>query len=423
MLMESSIPDQNPVVPKTPREAAVTKAHEKKHRMDCTSRFFWYARQDNTYALRQLLQKDPSLVNTYGYDGRTSLHVCAFYNCLAAATFLLRHGAHVNAQDRWGNSPLSDAQTEGHKEMVNLLKENGGQLLGSHGIKIRTIVPPVPQNCDWRVDPSELDFSKGMVIGKGSFGEIWKATWRGTPVAVKKILASLSEDESIIKHFKEEVELLLKLRHPNVVQFLGATTSKPLMLVMEFLKAGDLHSFLKEKGALPILTVIRFAKDIARGMIYLHHGSCCIIHRDLKPRNLLLLENNHVKVADFGLSKIFRSNTRQSYILTGETGSYRYMAPEVFCHKPYDTKVDVFSFAMILYQMIEGESPLRELAPYEAAKSMAIEGCRPKLKSKAYPQQLKELIIKCWSRTKEKRPYFKEILTILEGIELEYRSR
>lgn len=390
-----------------------------KARLSRTSLFLWHARQDDPSALRRLLQQDPSLVTVHGYDGRTSLHVCAFYNCLAAAAFLLRHGAPVNAQDRWGNSPLADAQTKGHEEMEKLLKEFGGQSLGNHGLGFRStcVTPPLPQNCDWEVDPSELDFTKGRVIGKGSFGEIWKATWRGTPVAVKKILPSLSNDISTIKDFKHEVELLVKLRHPNVVQFLGAVTSKPLMLVTEFLGAGDLHSYLKEKGSMPVATAMRFAKDIARGMIYLHNGSNCIIHRDLKPRNLLLLENNHIKVADFGLSKIFRIKSRQAYILTGETGSYRYMAPEVFCHKSYDTKVDVFSFAMILYEMFEGEAPLRELAPYEAAKSMAKRGLRPKLRAKTYPPQLKELIIKCWSSNKEERPCFKDILMSLESME------
>ncbi|GFP92028.1 probable serine/threonine-protein kinase ddb_g0271538 [Phtheirospermum japonicum] len=124
------------------------------------------------------------------------------------------------------------------------------------------------------------------VLPTGSFGEIVKACWQGTPVAVKRTLSSLSDDRLIIKDFKHEVNLLVKLRHPNIVQFLGAVTEKkPLMLVAKYLKGGDLHQYLKEKGALNPTTAINFALDIARGMSYLHSEPNVVIHRDLKPRD------------------------------------------------------------------------------------------------------------------------------------------
>jgi serine/threonine protein kinase len=125
--------------------------------------------------------------------------------------------------------------------------------------------------------------------------------------------------------FKHEVNLLIKLRHPNVVQFLGAVTeTKPLMLVTEFLRGGDLHQYLKEKGALSPLAAINFALDIARGMAYLHNEPNVVIHRDLKPRNILLVNSaaNHLKVGDFGLSKIIKAqHASDVYKMTGETGS------------------------------------------------------------------------------------------------------
>ncbi|KAM4110253.1 hypothetical protein ACB094_03G180800 [Castanea mollissima] len=130
------------------------------------------------------------------------------------------------------------------------------------------------------------------MIGKGSFGEILKACWRGTPVAVKRILPSLSDDRLVIQDFKHEVNLLVKLRHPNIVQFLGAVTEKkPLMLITEYLRGGDLHQYLKEKGSLGPSTAINFALDIARAMAYLHNEPNVIIHRDLKPRNVLLVSS------------------------------------------------------------------------------------------------------------------------------------
>ncbi|KAF8378721.1 hypothetical protein HHK36_030070 [Tetracentron sinense] len=109
-------------------------------------------------------------------------------------------------------------------------------------------------------------------------------------------------------------------------------------------------------------------------------------------RNVLLVNSNadHLKVGDFGLSKLIKvQNSHDVYKMTGETGSYRYMAPEVFKHRKYDKKVDVFSFAMILYEMLEGEPPLANYDPYEAAKYVA-EGNRPTFRAKGYIPELRE---------------------------------
>lgn len=305
--------------------------------------------------------------------------------------------------------------------MIELLKSYGGLSYGQNGshFEPKPVPPPQPNKCDWEIDPSELDFSNSALIGKGSFGEIVKAYWRGTPVAVKRILPSLSDDKLVIQDFRHEVNLLVKLRHPNIVQFLGAVTEKkPLMLITEYLRGGDLHLYLKEKGALSPLTAINFALDIARGIAYLHTEPNVIIHRDLKPRNVLLVNSSadHLKVGDFGLSKLIRvQHAHDVYKLTGETGSYRYMAPEVFKHRKYDKKVDVFSFGMILYQMLEGDPPLSNYEPYEAAKYVA-EGHRPTFRSKGSIPELRELTEQCWAADVNRRPSFLEIIKRLEKI-------
>ncbi|KAL4639549.1 hypothetical protein ACB092_03G226200, partial [Castanea dentata] len=289
---------------------------------------------------------------------------------------------------------------------------------GSH-FEPKPVPPPLPNKCDWEIGPSVLDFSTSALIGKGSFGEILKACWRGTPVAVKRILPSLSDDRLVIQDFRHEVNLLVKLRHPNIVQFLGAVTEKkPLMLITEYLQGGDLHQYLKEKDSLGPSTTINFALDIARAMAYLHNEPNVIIHRDLKPRNVLLVSSSagNLKVGDFGLSKLIKvQNTHDVYKMTGETGSYRYMAPEVFKHRRYDKKVDVFSFAMILYEMLEGDPPLANLEPYEAAKYVS-EGNRPTFRSKGYTPELRELTEQCWAHDMNQRPPFLDILKRLEKI-------
>ncbi|XP_019420319.1 PREDICTED: serine/threonine-protein kinase STY46-like [Lupinus angustifolius] len=190
------------------------------------------------------------------------------------------------------------------------------------------------------------------------------------------------------------------------------------MLITEYLRGGDLHQYLKEKGSLNAATAINFSMDIARGMAYLHNEPNVIIHRDLKPRNVLLVNSSadHLKVGDFGLSKLIKvQSSHDVYRMTGETGSYRYMAPEVFKHRRYDKKVDVFSFAMILYEMLEGEPPFANLEPYEGAKRAA-EGHRPTIREKGYTPELIELTEQCWAADMNQRPSFIDILKRLEKI-------
>ncbi|MBA0798427.1 hypothetical protein Gohar_009019 [Gossypium harknessii] len=424
---------------------------KEKARLSRTSQILWHAHQNDASAVRKLLQEDRSLVNARDYDNRTPLHVASLHGWIDVATCLLEFGADVNSQDRWRNTPLADAEGAKKHKMIELLKSYGGLSYGQNGshFEPKPVPPPLPNKCDWEVDPSELDFSNSNIIGKGSFGEILRASWRGTPVAVKRILPSLSDDRLVIQDFRHEVNLLVKLRHPNVVQFLGAVTDKkPLMLITEYLRGGDLHQYLKEKNGLNSSAAINFALDIARGMAYLHNEPNVIIHRDLKPRNVLLVNSSadHLKVGDFGLSKLIKvQNSHDVYKMTGETGSYRYMAPEVFKHRKYDKKVDVFSFAMILYevifflsqngvdhamqcssllpihdnsyleQMIEGEPPFSNHEPYEAAKLVA-EGHRPNFRSKSFLPELRDLTGKCWASDMNQRPSFLEILKRLEKI-------
>ncbi|KAJ6813693.1 serine/threonine-protein kinase STY8 [Iris pallida] len=401
------------------KSAAASTATRKK--VSRTSLILWHTHQNDPSAVKKLLEEDRDLVHAHDYDSRTPLHVASLHGWIDVAKCLLDYGADVNAQDRWKNTPLADAEGAKKYKMIELLKSYGGLSFGQNGshFEPKPVPPPLPNKCDWEIEPSELDFSTSTIIGKGSFGEILRAQWRGTPVAVKRILPSLSDDRLVTQDFRHEVNLLVKLRHPNIVQFLGAVTErKPLMLITEFLRGGDLHQFLKEKGSLNSTTAINFALDIARGMAYLHNEPNVIIHRDLKPRNVLLVNSNadHLKVGDFGLSKLIRvQHSHDVYKMTGETGSYRYMAPEVFKHRKYDKKVDVFSFAMILYEMLEGDPPLANYEPYEAAKCVA-EGRRPSFRAKGYLPELRDLTELCWAADMNQRPSFLEILKKLERI-------
>ncbi|KAL3618499.1 hypothetical protein CASFOL_037581 [Castilleja foliolosa] len=132
------------------------------------------------------------------------------------------------------------------------------------------------------------------------------ASWGGTQVAVKIFWEGTAEEHKV-RAFRDELSLLQKIRHPNVVQFLGAVTqSSPMMIVAEYLPKGDLHEYLKRKGAVKPAKALRFAMAIARGNeLSIHeHKPESIIHRDLEPSNILRDDSGHLKVADFGVSKL-----------------------------------------------------------------------------------------------------------------------
>lgn len=160
---------------------------------------------------------------------------------------------------------------------------------------------------------------------------------------------------------------------------------------------------------------IIYATQFAQGMIYLHTCKPPIIHRDLKPANLLIDNSGVLKVADFGLSKVRpdpMKNEKDSFMMTGETGSYRFMAPEVFRHQPYTETVDVYSYGMILFYLLSGRPPW----PYDngmiAAKKAADEGDRPNL-PRSWDSRLQVLLQDCWSEDPAARPTFQIILQTL----------
>ena len=112
-----------------------------------------------------------------------------------------------------------------------------------------------------------------------------------------------------------------------------------------------------------------WAIELAQALAFLHQCKPPIIHRDLKPENILLADNGSIKLADFGLSKICQNEGRGQYQMTGETGTLQYMAPEVIRSEQYDSSVDLYSFALVLWFLIHGETPLNDTRPQDLYKA------------------------------------------------------
>ncbi|XP_062186444.1 serine/threonine-protein kinase STY17-like isoform X4 [Phragmites australis] len=265
----------------------------------------------------------------------------------------------------------------------------------------------------WEVDPRLLKFEQKLA--SGSFGDLYHGTYWSQDVAIK-VVKPEQVSVDMLREFAQEVYIMKKVRHKNVVQFIGACTRPPILcIVKEFMHRGSIFDFLyNRRGNFQLQDVLRIASDVSKGMNYLHQIN--IIHRDLKTANLLM-DDQVVKVADFGVARV----KDQSGVMTAETGTYRWMAPEVIEHLPYDHRADVFSFGIVLWELLTGKLPYQDMTPLQAAVAVVQKDLRPNIPADTHPM-LVNLLQKCWQKDPALRPTFAEILDILSSIKAVVRS-
>ncbi|XP_031132306.1 serine/threonine-protein kinase STY46-like isoform X1 [Ipomoea triloba] len=257
----------------------------------------------------------------------------------------------------------------------------------------------------WEIDPKLLKFER-----KITSGDVYKGSFRSQDVAIKVLRAELINEDTQ-RDFAQEIYILRKVRHKNIVQFIGACTRPPLLcIVTEYMSGGSVYDFLhKQKGVFKLPAILKVAIDVSKGMSYLHGNK--IIHRDLKAANLLLDENLVVKIADFGIARL----QVESGVMTAETGTYRWMAPEVIGHRPYDHKADVFSFGILMWELLTGKLPYEHLTPLQAAVGVSQKGLRPTIPEGTHPM-LADLLKRCWDQDSLLRPEFSDITEDLQRI-------
>mmetsp|Transcript_6968 Transcript_6968/g.13820 ORF Transcript_6968/g.13820 Transcript_6968/m.13820 type:complete len:419 (+) Transcript_6968:309-1565(+) len=285
----------------------------------------------------------------------------------------------------------------------------------------------------WELPRTEIHLTSKL--GEGDGGVIYHAHWRGLDV-VAKMLKTESDKPSAVENavakadLINEISVLSRLRHPNLIMFLGACTVKePLIILNEYLSGGNLEDFLlnkrKDRGGKPWIPppklVMQWSMELARALCFLHNCNPIIIHRDLKPANLLLNEDVHLKVGDFGLSKVKDlQKVAGTYRMTGKTGSMRYMAPEVFLDNPqYDEKVDIYSCGLIMWYMALGERPFDRVPAQVVAEKASTNDLRPSvepLKAVCGPQ-LTDLIERTWHTQPQIRPSASDMVDELEALQ------
>ncbi|KAJ6762880.1 SERINE-THREONINE PROTEIN KINASE [Salix purpurea] len=258
------------------------------------------------------------------------------------------------------------------------------------------------------------DLVIGERIGLGSYGEVYHADWNGTEVAVKKFL---DQDFSgaALDEFRREVRIMRRLRHPNVVLFMGAVTRPPnLSIITECLPRGSLYRILhRPQCQIDEKRRIRMALDVARGMNCLHASMPTIVHRDLKSPNLLVDTNWTVKVCDFGLSRL-KHNTFLSSKSTA--GTPEWMAPEVLRNEPSNEKCDVYSFGVILWELATIRMPWSGMNPMQVVGAVGFQNRRLEIPKEVDPL-VATIIWECWQTDPNLRPSFAKLTSDLKPLQ------
>eukprot|EP01094_Clydonella_sp_ATCC50884_P006604 TRINITY_DN1582_c0_g1_i1.p1 TRINITY_DN1582_c0_g1~~TRINITY_DN1582_c0_g1_i1.p1 ORF type:complete len:460 (+),score=84.46 TRINITY_DN1582_c0_g1_i1:146-1381(+) len=324
----------------------------------------------------------------------------------------------------------------------------------------KSLARRTPTKSSWEINYSDIRFL--YRIGLGAFGEVFRAQFRGTTVAVKRIIGG--NWRSSLEIFTDELEfmkytairaplssvpllsssvsfsaLILRytlcyaplldvphsflshspppslflyltrecraLRHPNIVLFVGCCTRPPnLCIVTEFLAGGDLREILDGETTPPWKTLVRWCTEAASGLAYLHGEN--IVHRDVKTNNMLISESGTLKVGDFGLARI-RQGDQMSQV-----GNWACMAPEMLrSESDYDEKVDVYGYGIMVWEVITR----RRADDIPRTKEFSVDiRSALKLVARGCPVGLDKLAMRCCSLDASDRPSFTEILRKLE---------
>ncbi|KAJ8749296.1 hypothetical protein K2173_018778 [Erythroxylum novogranatense] len=257
---------------------------------------------------------------------------------------------------------------------------------------------------EWNIDFSEV--TVGTRVGIGFFGEVFRGVWNGTDVAIKVFLEQDLTAENM-EDFCNEISILSRLRHPNVILFLGACTKPPrLSMVTEYMEMGSLYYLIHlsdQKKRLSWRRRLKMLRDICRGLMCIHRMK--IVHRDLKSANCLVNKHWTVKICDFGLSRIMTDTSMRD---SSSAGTPEWMAPELIRNESFSEKCDIFSLGVIMWELCTLNRPWEGVPPERVVYAVANEGSRLEI-----PEgPLGRLISDCWGEPHE-RPSCEEILSRL----------
>nr|XP_054485104.1 tyrosine-protein kinase FRK [Agelaius phoeniceus] len=302
-------------------------------------------------------------------------------------------------------------------ELVDYYSKNSDGLcvlLGQPCLKIQT-----PTTFDlsyktvdqWEIDRRSLKLVKKL--GSGQFGEVWEGLWNNTtPVAIKTLKPGSMDP----KDFLREAQIMKNLRHPKLIQLYAVCTLEdPIYIITELMRYGSLLEYLKKDGGSQISLThqIDMAAQVASGMAYLESQN--YIHRDLAARNVLVGEHNVYKVADFGLARVFKVENENIYEARTETKlPVKWTAPEAIRYNRFSIKSDVWSFGILLFEIITyGQMPYHGMPGHQVIQLLDNGYRLPQ--PETCPAPLYRMMKQCWNAEPDERPTFDSLSDQLEN--------
>eukprot|EP00026_Physarum_polycephalum_P001091 Phypoly_transcript_01092.p1 GENE.Phypoly_transcript_01092~~Phypoly_transcript_01092.p1 ORF type:complete len:1198 (+),score=219.95 Phypoly_transcript_01092:455-3595(+) len=260
----------------------------------------------------------------------------------------------------------------------------------------------------YRIDMKQVEVNH--LIGSGSFGYVYTGTYRGADVAIKK-LKKQNLTKKQLEEFTNEAAIMVGLRHPNILLFMGVNSTPPdLCIITELMPRGSLFDVLHEQYEIPFQFRIKMALDVLKGLQFIH--SAGFIHRDLKSPNLLIDKSWNIKIADFGLSAGKASLDDEAQI------SLLWTAPEILTKEKncYSELSDVYSFAVILWELMSRKVPFECLPPGTIA-TRVVQGHRPEIDPN-WDKQVQQVLRFTWDGNKEQRVDVKTARRMIEEINI-----
>src|SRR5688572_22390801 len=250
------------------------------------------------------------------------------------------------------------------------------------------------------------------LLGEGGMGKVFEAEERLSKrrVALKLLKPELAKSEEGRRLFLNEMAILSRLDHPNVVRCLACSeVDGQLVMTLEYLEGKTLRQELTEKGPLPWLEAVSISVQIAKALAAAHRGEPPIIHRDLKPENIMVLGDGVIKVMDFGIAKVLEAMHKTT---TQSVGTLQYMSPEQIDATGVDARSDLYCLGLILYEMLKGNPPFDSASPRQLLNQQCTEPPPPLPEAvrRSLPRGVERLVMQLLEKAPEQRPRSAEVV-------------
>ncbi|GAB6027077.1 hypothetical protein CHUAL_013803 [Chamberlinius hualienensis] len=357
-----------------------------------------------------LLLRNDAIISPVNEHGNTPLHYSCFWGFLEVSEDLISHGALLSSKNKYGETPLDKCKGHMAKKLHELATELGQDVKKQnsnwYGTLTRSRDATLSRHSGININELQLQ----VKIATTFSGESWRGYWQGNQI-VAKILNVRDCIPRIPRDFNEEFPRLRIFSHPNVLPVIGCCNAPPnLVVISQYMHYGSLYSILHEETGFVVdtLQAIKFALDIVKGMTFLHS----LEH--LVPR--LTLSSRHVMIDDDLTARINMADAKFTFQEKGKIYYPAWYAPEALLKKQEEINVkaaDMWSFAVLLWELHTREVPFAGISPMEVGMKIALEGLRVNI-TPGVASHMAKLIRICMNEDPGKRPSFDMVLPILE---------